>query len=75
MFCQHVFGNISGGFRVFGGNSRDFAENPEIRGSVTAQIIRSPDLTEAMLFHAMIRKGNLNISTNLSFGWNFTSHQ
>ena len=29
-------------FRVFGGNSRDFAENPEIRGSATARIIRSP---------------------------------
>ena len=29
-------------FRVFWGNSRDFAENPEIRGSVTARIIRSP---------------------------------
>ena len=29
-------------FRVFWGNSRDFAEKPEIRGSATARIIRSP---------------------------------
>ena len=29
-------------FRVFWGNSRDFAENPEIRGSATTRIIRSP---------------------------------
>ena len=30
-------------FRVFWGISRDFAEMPEFRGSVTAQNIRSPD--------------------------------
>ena len=40
MFCQHVFGNISGGFC---GISRNFAEIPEFRGSATAQIIRSPE--------------------------------
>ena len=39
MFCRHVFGNISGGFR---GISRDFAEIPEFRGSATARNIRSP---------------------------------
>ena len=42
MFCRQVFGNISGGFRVFGGISRDFAEIPEFRGSATARNIRSP---------------------------------
>ena len=30
-------------FRVFWGNSWDFAEKPEIRWSATARIIRSPD--------------------------------
>ena len=39
MFCRHVFGHISGGFR---GISRDFAEIPEFRGSATARNIRSP---------------------------------
>ena len=29
-------------FRVFWGTSWDFAEKPEIRGSATARIIRSP---------------------------------
>ena len=46
MFCRHVFGNISGGFRGilrFLGISRDFAEIPEFRGSATARNIRSPD--------------------------------
>ena len=33
MFWRHVFGNISGGFRVFW----------EFRGSATARNIRSPD--------------------------------
>ena len=42
MFCRHVFGNISGGFRVFWRILRDFAEIPEIRGSATAWNIRSP---------------------------------
>ena len=42
MFCRQVFGNISGGFRVLGGISRDFAEIPEFRGSATARNIRSP---------------------------------
>ena len=45
MFCRHVFGNISGGFRGisrFLGISRDFAEMPEFRGSATARNIRSP---------------------------------
>ena len=35
MFCRHVFGNISGGFRgisCFWGISRDFAETPKFRG-------------------------------------------
>ena len=36
MFSRHVFGNISGGFRVFLGISRDFAEIPE---SATARNI------------------------------------
>ena len=31
-------------FRVFGGISRDFAEMPEFRGSVTVRNIRSPDI-------------------------------
>ena len=39
----NVFGNISGGFRVFWGISRDFAEIPEFCGSTTARNIRSPD--------------------------------
>ena len=39
MFCRHVFGNISSGFR---GISRDFAEIPEFRMSATARNIRSP---------------------------------
>ena len=55
MFCRHVFGNISGVFRVIWGNSRDFAENPEIRGSTTARIIRSPDNNSIV---------NKNISNN-----------
>ena len=42
MFCRHVFENISGGFRVFFGISRDFTEIPEFRGSATAGNIRSP---------------------------------
>ena len=47
MFCRHVFGNISGGFRGisrFLGISRDFAETPEFRGSATARNIRSPEI-------------------------------
>ena len=57
MFCRHVFGNISGGFRgilrflvdfavfrVFWGISRGFAEIPEFRGSTTTRNIRSPDI-------------------------------
>ena len=27
MFCRHVFGNISGGFRIFGGNFAGFRRN------------------------------------------------
>ena len=46
MFCRHVIGNISGGFRGISrvlGISRDFAEIPEFRRSATAGNIRSPD--------------------------------
>ena len=46
MFCQHVFGNISGGFR---GISRDFAGISEFRGSATARNIRSPDIWRGLL--------------------------
>ena len=52
MFCRHVFGNISGGFRGisrFLGISRDFAEIPEFRGSATARNIRSPVLVGFIL--------------------------
>ena len=45
----NVFGNISGGFRVFWGISRDFAEIPEFCGSTTARNIRSPE-NEAIKF-------------------------
>ena len=43
MFCRHVFGNISGGFRGGSHFSWDFAEIPEFRGSATARNIRSPE--------------------------------
>ena len=52
MFCRHVFGNISGGFRGisrFLGISRDFAEIPEFRGSATTRNIRSP-VTGLLIF-------------------------
>ena len=46
MFCRHVFGNISGGFRGISGilgNFAGFAEIPEFCGSATTRNIRSPD--------------------------------
>ena len=49
MFCRQVFRNISGGFRVFGGISQDFAEKPEFRGSATARNIRSPAKRSSLL--------------------------
>ena len=42
MFCRHVFGNISGGFRGISRFWGDLAEIPEFRGSATARNIRSP---------------------------------
>ena len=45
MFCRHVFGNISGGFRGISGilgNFAGFAEIPEFCGSATTRNIRSP---------------------------------
>ena len=42
MFCRHVFGNISGGFRAFLETSRDFAEIPEFCRSATSRNIRTP---------------------------------
>ena len=48
MFCRHVFGNISGGFRGISRFFGNFAEIPEIRGSATARNIRSPVVFEEM---------------------------
>ena len=42
MFCSHVFGNISGGFRGISRFFGNFAEIPEFRESATARNIRSP---------------------------------
>ena len=52
MFCRHVIGNISGGFRVFFGISRDFAEIPEFHGSATAE------KKEALIIQYSIGKKN-----------------
>ena len=51
MFCRHVFGNISGGFR---GISWDFAKISEFRGSATARNIRSPDIWRGLFMEGLI---------------------
>ena len=43
MFCRHVFGNFSCGFRGISRFLGNFAEMPEFRGSATARNMRSPD--------------------------------
>ena len=40
-------------FRVFWGISRDFAEIPEFRGSMTARNIRSPVIMSAILLYLL----------------------
>ena len=61
-------------FRVFLGISRDFAEIPEFRGSVTARNIRSPDLRRPStnpsqeIHHAMWHSNIFNLlGTRKSF--------
>ena len=74
MFCRHVFGNISGGFRGISRFLGNFAEIPEFRGSATARNIRSPvKLTEKIIRENAFEQKKKKPGLNLTLGYELIS--